>query len=75
MHVRQHPVYVNMRYVYRFQSYLTLDRSERLTKLSSNFDLSVACLAPCSGITAFHAVEKCEEAIRTAIQIKGNFRS
>ena len=55
----------------RFQQYISVESRWSLVKLMAEIPFDVGCLAPCSALTAFHALEEIKDAIKYAINGKG----
>ena len=57
--------------LFRFQQYEAIQHPYSVIKIPDDILMEVACLVPCSGITAYNAVTQCKDSIDIEIQITG----
>ncbi|XP_022107313.1 uncharacterized protein LOC110988265 isoform X2 [Acanthaster planci] len=51
--------------------YVSVPNIRYVVPLSASIPLPVACLLPCSGLTAFHVIEEALEFVKTVTKVKG----
>jgi len=58
--------------VYRYATYVEVPDAKFAVKVPDSIPLEVACMLPCSGVTAYHAVSVIKPAVDNVTQNEGN---
>jgi len=61
--------------VYRYATYVEVPDAKFAVKVPDSIPLEVACMLPCSGVTAYHAVSVIKPVVDNVTQNEGNHKA